>query len=47
MSCPICKGKKVVECPKCDGKGGSVKGLGTYYKCSNCGGTGKVKCSCA
>lgn len=47
MACPICKGKKVVECPKCNGKGEITSAIFSNSKCSNCKGTGKVKCSCA
>jgi len=44
--CPICKGTKVVVCPKCNGKGTVMALLGPI-KCSHCKGTGKIKCSCA
>jgi hypothetical protein len=48
MACPICKGKKVVECPDCKGKGKKDGGmLVGSYTCKHCKGTGKVKCSCA
>lgn len=49
MSCPICKGKKVVDCPDCKGKGkksgGGLMGM-SDYTCKHCKGTGKVRCSC-
>ena len=49
MTCPICKGKKVVDCPQCKGRGKKDVGaiLSKMATCTHCKGTGKIKCSCA
>ena len=47
MVFPICKGKKVMECPEYKGKGSKDGGfLVGKYKFKYCKGTGKIKCSC-
>ena len=37
--CPVCEGKKTVECPDCKGTG--KLGSSPPMECSRCGGAGK------
>ncbi|MFH1706944.1 MAG: hypothetical protein ABIF71_03385, partial [Planctomycetota bacterium] len=43
--CPVCKQTRLVECPRCGGKGKVKPIMGGLVLCGPCKGAGKVACS--